>query len=258
MSDSNELALTLAELQDFIPATMSLYEGRMVKTETELFFIAERFSGWEIMERCERLDVQKVEVSESFMGRVVEIHTNGSHWSLKEVSEGVDVEAWIKGSSRSTEQSHRQIVESPIVEPQPDTPDILSQSVRLEQEPTSVGTEPLPTVDLPEVTPEDLDRMRQVLTVNSNMQTVMAKFLDEVYDGTDEQIIRLFHKKPDLLSTLRQTPGMKFSILKLILSLGGSKDTPLPKRLITGCLVLLLLLPFLGTFLAFFVEACFG
>ncbi len=253
-----DLVKSLSLDADFIPATMSLYEGRLVKTDTELFFIAERFSGWEVMERCERSEVQKVEVSESFMGTVVEIHTNGSHWSLKEFPEGVDVEAWMNGSSRSTEHSDRQIVESPIVEPESDSPNILSQPSRLEQEPTSVDSESLPNVDLPEIYPEDLDRMRQVLTVNRNMQTVMAKFLDEVYDGTDEQIVRLFHKKPDLLSTLRQTSGMKFSILKLILSLGGSKDTPLPKRLITGCLVLFFILPFLGTFLAFFVEACFG
>ena len=83
MSDSNELALTLSNLQDFVPATMSLYDGRLVKNETELFFIAERFSGWEIMERCELSEVQKVEVNESFMGVVVEIHTSGSHWSLR-------------------------------------------------------------------------------------------------------------------------------------------------------------------------------
>ena len=68
MSDSNVVALTLADAKDFIPATMSLYDGRLVKTDTELFFIAERFSGWEIMESCDLEDVQKVEVNESFMG----------------------------------------------------------------------------------------------------------------------------------------------------------------------------------------------
>ena len=202
----------------------------------------------EIMERCELSEVQKVEVNESFMGVVVEIHTSGSHWSLKEISQGVDVESWIKGSARLIEQSDGPVAESSNVEPESDTPNMLSQPTLLEQEPTSVDSGSLTNVDLPEVYPEDIDRMRQVLMVNPNMQTGMAKFLDEAYDGTDAQIIRLFQKKPDLLFTLRQTSGMKFSILKVILALGGSKDTPVRKRLLTGCLVLLFMLPFVGTF----------
>ena len=45
------------------------------------------------------------------MGKVVEIHTSGSHWSLKEVPEDADVEQWLKGqvslvSSSNSEVSH--------------------------------------------------------------------------------------------------------------------------------------------------------
>ena len=98
MSDSNKLVLTLADLHDFVRATMSLYEGRLVKTETELFFIAERFNGWEIMERCELSDIQKVETSESFMGVVAQIHTSGSHWTLKDLPEGTNVQEWLNGN----------------------------------------------------------------------------------------------------------------------------------------------------------------
>ena len=77
-----------------------------------MFFIAERFSGWEIMERCNLEDIQKVEVNESFMGKVVEIHTNGSHWSLKELPEGTDVEQWLKGQVSSVSASNSEV--SPI------------------------------------------------------------------------------------------------------------------------------------------------
>ena len=76
---------------------MSVYDGRLVNTDTELFFIAERFNGWEIMESCKLSDIQRVRRNESFMGIVVEIHTSGSHWSLKENGDHVDVEHWIKG-----------------------------------------------------------------------------------------------------------------------------------------------------------------
>ena len=74
--DTNELATQLSAKEDFITGSMSLYDGRLVKTETELLFIAERFGGWEIMEQCFLEDVEKVEVNESFMGRVIEIHTS--------------------------------------------------------------------------------------------------------------------------------------------------------------------------------------
>ena len=111
-----QLIETLSQDDSYLPATMSLYDGRLVKTEKELFFIAERFSGWEIMERCDLEDVQKIEVNESFMGKVVEIHTSGSHWSLKEVPEDADVEQWLKGqvSSISSSNSENSPIETSV------------------------------------------------------------------------------------------------------------------------------------------------
>ena len=109
MSDNE--ALALSNVEKYVSASMSLYDGRLVKTETELFFIAERFSGWEIMERCDLEDIQKVEVNESFMGTVVEIHTNGSHWSLKELPEGISIDQWLNDSTQ------------PVSEPQSIEPD---------------------------------------------------------------------------------------------------------------------------------------
>ena len=261
MSDSNEQAVTLAELQHFIPATMSLYEGRLVKTETELFFIAERFSGWEIMERCELSDVQKVEGKQSFMGTVVEIHTNSSHWSLKELPEDLDVEGWIKGGTTQVSSLETESHETPAIEPvvtdsSTSTPTLTQTSLR-EEGPVHSDSEPIDNAELPEVYPEDIDRIRQVLTINPKMQTLISKFIEESYDGTDEQLKRVLQSRPELLSSLRNASGMKFSILRLILSIGGSNGTPPIQRLLAGCVILFFILPFLGTFLAFFVEACF-
>ena len=264
--NETDLLASLSVDAEFISATMSLYEGRLVKTDTELFFIADRFSGWEIMERCALVDIQKVEVNDSFMGTIVEIHTSGSHWSLKEVAEGVDVEQWIKGQlstdtfSNTEKPSPEQVDEKPFepeVIPSSVAPESFHQTAVSEQGTTEVVSGDTQESNLPEVSEEDLDRMRQVFAVNPKMQVLMAQILDEPFDGTDAQIRLLFQKKPELLSTLRRASSTKFSIIKLILRLGGSNDTPVFKRLVTGCVVLFFLLPFLGTFLAFCVEACF-
>ena len=69
--------------------------------------------------------------------------------------------------------------------------------------------------------------------------------------------IHLLQSRPDLLNTLRKASntGSQYQTNPAPL---GSKDTPVFQRLATGCFILFFLLPFLGTFLAFFVEACFG
>ena len=79
---------------------MSLYDGRLVKTETELFFIAERFSGWEIMEGVNSKS-RRSEMNESFMGKVVEIHTSPEVIGLsKNFQEGISIDQWLNGSNQ--------------------------------------------------------------------------------------------------------------------------------------------------------------
>ena len=245
---------------DFISATMSLYDGRLVKTDTELFFIAERFSGWEIMERCNLEEVQKVETNESFMGKVVEIHTSGSHWSLKELPEAADVEQWLKGQVSSVSSSNSEVSpieiakESSQVDESREalSEEVLQPSVS-ETSNTESASVPPQDNDLPEVYEEDIERMRQVFAINPKMKEMLARFHDEPFDGTDDQIRLLLQRRPELLSTLRRG-STKFSIIKLILRLGGSNDTPLSQRIMTGCFVLFFILPVLGTFLVFLLE----
>ena len=57
-------------------------------------------------------DIQKVETSESFMGIVVEIHTSGSHWTLKEISEGISVGQWLNSSPQPISESQSSQEES--------------------------------------------------------------------------------------------------------------------------------------------------
>ena len=149
---------------DFIPATMGLYEGRLVKNETELFFIAERFSGWEIMERCERSDVQKVEVSESFMGVVVEIHTNGSHWVLKELPENTTVQEWVfeRPSPSTAMDLGRQPADNlrPNAAEHPQDPGLITrQSTAKTVVETAV-----------EVYPEDIQKMRKYCEMDPSFE----------------------------------------------------------------------------------------
>ena len=212
MSDSTELALELANLQGFIPATMSLYEGRLVKTKTELFFIAERFSGWEIMERCERSEIQKVESSESFMGVVVEVHTSGSHWSLKELPEGVDVEQWLNDSAQPVDES-QSIQEQPRQEDEESDPVIDNRvDVHPEEIITSVSS---PDVDLPSgikkipsggistnqstVYPQSdnpqVNALRQILIDRPELQTKVKDAIGNHVDPLDEEVLSLFMRR---------------------------------------------------------------
>ena len=211
MSDSNELALTLVDLQDFIPATMSLYEGRLVKTETELFFISERFSGWEIMERCELSEVHKTEISESFMGAVVEIHTSGSHWSLKEVPEGVDVEQWLNRSAQPV--SAVQSFQEKSIQDGVESVDPVESHMDVHQEEPAISA-PIPTLEsAPEINDfssqraksqsivypksdnPQINELRQILIDRPELKMKVKNAVGNHVDPLDEEVLSLFMRR---------------------------------------------------------------
>ena len=208
--DTNDIATHLSVSKDFIPATMSLYDGRLVKTDTELFFIAERFSGWEIMERCDLEDVQKVEVNESFMGKVVEIHTSGSHWSLKELPEAADVEQWLKGSSQpgsepqstqadlKADEQEASVTENHLdVRPEDS---VISDSSLAVQPGPEIKNEPgrglakqntvHPQSDNPQV-----NALRQILIDRPELQTKVKNAVGNHVDPLDEEVLSLFMRR---------------------------------------------------------------
>ena len=262
--ESNDMATQLSTSEDFIAGSMSLYDGRLVKTDTELLFIAERFGGWEIMEQCSLEDVEKVEVDESFLGRVIEIHTSGTHWSLKDVDESVDVEGWIKGTV--SEQSVASIQESTHEEQN------IAQSIPDERENTKLepaqpsevsppsppkSTEPIESEsELPEVLPDDIEKLRTLLTVKPMKQNLVENFLGEQYDGSDEQIVRILQQNPQLLSKLRSIDGVFFTIIKTIFGFQGADAGSLVKKAGLGIFLFFFVMPFVMSFFLFFVRAC--
>ena len=265
--DTNDLATQLSAKEDFIAGSMSLYDGRLVKTETELLFIAERFGGWEIMEQCSLKDVEKVEVNESFMGRVIEIHTSGTHWSLKDVDDSVDVEGWIKGtfseqSSSSVQESNPE--EQNIEHSVPSVPDEIENTKLEPAQPSEVSppsppksTEPIESdSELPEVLPEDIEKLRTLLNVKPMKQNLVENFLGEQYDGSDGQIIRILQKNPQLLSKLRNIDGVFFTIIKTIFGFQGADAGSLVKKAGIGIFLFFFVMPFVMSFVLIFVRAC--
>ena len=115
-----------------------------------------------------------------------EIHTSGSHWSLKEVPEGADVEQWLKGQVSSVSSSNSSVSTSETAgessqmdesrEALSDVSEVLQPSLSETSNTESVSA-PQQDNDLPEVYEEDIERMRQVFAINPKMQEMMAKFL---------------------------------------------------------------------------------
>ena len=256
MSDSHELALKLADLGDFIPATMSLYEGRLVKNETDLFFIAERFSGWEVMEQCALSEVQKVEVSESFMGVVVEIHTSGSHWTLKDIPEGTNVEAWLSAPyprSVSGDQGVQPSESSQVESALSDLNTVHEKDSIVQQSPADTVIEK--TV---EISPEDIQKMRQICEMNPSLQNRMSTSLKEPYDGTDEQLRRFLQRNPDALDRVQRLSDVATTLMKGLIHLKAEGEKSRSQLVLTGCGFAIMGVPFLLLFVVFLIESCFG
>ena len=241
---------------DFIPVTMGLYEGRLVKNDTELFFIAERFNGWEIMERCQLANIQKVEVSESFMGVVVEIHTSGSHWTLKDLPEGRNVEVWLSAPRPGSGSVDEGVQLSEITQAESalrglnmshETDSIVQQS--------TVETVIEKTV---EIYPEDIQKMRQICEMNPSLQNRMSTSLKEPYDGTDEQLIRFLQRNPDALDRVQRLSDVATTLMKGLIHLKAEGEKSRSQLVLTGCGFAIMGIPFLLLFVVFLIESCFG
>ena len=253
---SEDVVESLSLDADFIPVTMGLYEGRLVKTETELFFIAERFSGWEIMERCERSDVQKVEVNESFMGVVVEIHTNGSHWTLKDIPDGTSVEAWLSAPYPRSVSGDEGVQQSEIMQ----TESALSDSKLFHEKDSIVQQSTTETVieTTVEVYPEDIQKMRKYCEMHPSFQSRMSTFLNEPYDGTDEQFRRFLQRHPEALDRVQRLTDVTFTLMKGLIQLKAEGNKARSQLAVTGCGFAIMGFPFLLLFVVFLIESCSG
>ena len=81
----------LLSISDSVSMTIGLYTGKLVRNETRVYFIAERFSGWEIIQECAQEDIVTVERIENFMGVRFEIGVPGNRWVCKDVAEAADL-----------------------------------------------------------------------------------------------------------------------------------------------------------------------
>ena len=81
----------LLSISDSVSMTIGLYTGKLVRNETQVYFIAERFSGWEIIQECAQEDIVTVERIENFMGVRFEIGLPGNRWVCKDVAETADL-----------------------------------------------------------------------------------------------------------------------------------------------------------------------
>ena len=264
MSDSNKLVLTLADLHDFVRATMSLYEGRLVKTETELFFIAERFNGWEIMERCELSDIQKVETSESFMGIVVEIHTSGSHWTLKEIPEGISVGQWLNSSpqpiaeSQSTQEESRQddVESSPIIDSRvdvhPEEPIIPASSPSVQpaletNNESSIKNPANQNIVYPQPYNPQVNQLRQILIDRPELQSKVKNAVGSHVDPLDEDVLSLFMRRHiQSYLQLRASSGevlSPFEMFKVVQEqVGANPGGPIFLKILKGFVVMFVIL----------------
>lgn len=88
---AEELIQELLASSDNVPTTIGLYTGKLVRKDARVYFIAERFSGWEIIEECAQEDIVQVEKIENFIGIRFEIELHGNRWICKDVAEDADL-----------------------------------------------------------------------------------------------------------------------------------------------------------------------
>ena len=88
---AERLLQELLSNSDSVSMTIGLYTGKLVRNKTRVYFIAERFSGWEIIQECAQEDIVTVERIENFMGVRFEIGVPGNRWVCKDVAEDADL-----------------------------------------------------------------------------------------------------------------------------------------------------------------------
>lgn len=88
------LAADLGADPSFVEVTIGLDKGRLLKSSTHIYFIAQRMGGWEVVEHCLLSDVSQVNQTNNFMGEAMVIVTKSGRWNCKEITEGVDLRRW--------------------------------------------------------------------------------------------------------------------------------------------------------------------
>jgi hypothetical protein len=88
------LATDLGADPSFVEVTIGLDKGRLLKSGTHIYFIAQRMGGWEVVEESLLSNVSQVNQTNNFMGEAMVIVTTSGRWTCKEITEGVDLRRW--------------------------------------------------------------------------------------------------------------------------------------------------------------------
>ena len=117
------------------------------------------------------------------------------------------------------------------------------------------STEPIESEsELPEVLPEDIEKLRTLLNGRPMKQNLVENFLGEQYDGSDEQIVRIFQKNPQLLSNLRNIDGVFFTIIKTIFGFQGADAGSPVKKAGLGIFLFFFVMPFVFSYFFLFFR----
>ena len=241
---SQESIQHLANNTDYIPVTMDLYDGRLVQFEGQLYFIAERFGGWEVIEQASLADVERIESVENFMGVVTEIRGRGVRWQCKNLPEGTDLNAWLFHASTETsmeaeptsvesvsvpeesieEQKAFQTMSSDIPEAE-SPPEVLSASSEV------VSNEINQDLDPYLEHREDMERLRAMLNnapqVLRHLRRINGADFDPNDDATLAEIVR---SQPQLVQQLEKLGGV-LSIMGMVHGTSSeSSDSDEPKQ----------------------------
>lgn len=191
---SQDLIQQLTNNTDHVSVTLDLYDGRLVQNDGRLYFIAERFGGWEIIEQASLADVERIESIENFMGVVTEVRGRGVRWQCKNLPDGTDLNAWL--FRESTETS---------MEAEPTAVESLSASEESIEEQKAFQTMPS---DIPEAEspPEVLSGSSEVVSNEINQD--LDPYLEHREDM--ERLRAMLNNAPQVLRHLRRINGADF------------------------------------------------
>ena len=227
---SQDLTQQLANNTDYVSVTLDLYDGRLVQYDGRLYFIAERFGGWEVIEQASLTDIERVETVENFMGIVTEIRGRGVRWQCKNLPEGTDLNAWLFRTQADLSMDLNVITSEATSISQQENPEVIavetSQPPPLPVSPTaerSISSDVLSSGPSKEVDPyleerEHIERLRTMLNsapmVLRHVRRMKGTDFNPNDDATLAEIVR---SQPQLIQQLEQID----SLLNMGMATGG-------------------------------------
>ncbi len=218
MSDKKRID-GLIDNDHYVLASIGLDSGRLVQTETHLYFIIERFGTWEIVEECSLENIERVEVVENFIGTSTVIYTGSSSWTCKDLPENIDLDTWLNSKrsrtvppvQKSPSSQEEEFLDKddffksgPEVEDTPSIDPIVKESLLNSPE---IQPESIPELIVGVQTQEDKDvqMVRDILEHRPELQVKIKQLYGSDVDVLSNEILhRLVIENPRVFSIIRQ------------------------------------------------------